>query len=273
MTRYALITGASSGIGLAMAEALARRGRNLLLVARQRDRLESIAIELTQRFGVEVLFRACDLSEPLRLSGFLLELEDGERQIDLLVNCAGIGTCGPFLGQDWMTEQDLIEVNILALTRLCHAVGNSMALHGGGQILNVASIAAFQPGPWMSTYHASKAYVLHFSEALQIELRKCAIKVSVLCPGPNHAAFFAKAQADEQKLRSNKKSMSPEEIALYAVRALDRDRAIIIPGRRNRLIAMLPRLAPRWLVRTLAGIFNKTCYSRCPPSDLKTRAR
>ncbi|MFW9267022.1 SDR family NAD(P)-dependent oxidoreductase [Pseudomonas sp. NR3] len=262
MTRYALITGASSGIGLAMAEALARRGRNLLLVARQRDRLESIAIELTQRFGVEVLFRACDLSEPLRLSGFLLELEEGERQIDLLVNCAGISTCGPFLGQDWMTEQDLIEVNILALTRLCHAVGNSMALHGGGQILNVASIAAFQPGPWMSTYHASKAYVLHFSEALRIELKKYAINVSVLCPGPTQTAFFSKAQPDGKTLRSTSNSMPPEEVALYAVRALERNRAIIIPGRRNRWIALLPRLGPRWLVRILAGRSNRACYAR-----------
>jgi short-subunit dehydrogenase len=260
MTRYALITGASSGIGLALAEALARRGRNLILVARQRDRLESIAIELTQRFGVEVLFRACDLSEPLRLSGFLLELEEGERQIDLLVNCAGIGTFGPFLGQDWMIEQDLIEVNILALTRLCHAVGNSMALHGGGQILNVASTAAFQPGPWMSTYHASKAYVLHFSEALRIELKKCAIKVSVLCPGPTRTGFFAGSQRDE-KPSDEKKLMSPEEVALCAVRALDRDRAIIIPGRRNRWIAALPRLGPRWLVRILSGRFNK---AYCP---------
>ena len=156
MTRYALITGASSGIGLALAEALARRGRSLILVARQRDQLESIALELTQRFGVEVLFRACDLGEPLRLSGFLLELEEGERQIDLLVNCAGIRTSGAFLAQDWRTEQDLIEVNILALTRMCHALGNAMALHGGGQILNVASVAAFQPGPWMSSYYASK---------------------------------------------------------------------------------------------------------------------
>jgi short-subunit dehydrogenase len=261
MTRYALITGASSGIGLAMAEALARRGRNLILLARQRDRLESIATELTQRFGVEVLFRACDLGEPLRLSGFLLELEDGERQIDLLVNCAGIGTSGPFLGQDWMTEQDLIEVNILALTRLCHAVGNSMALHGGGQILNVASTAAFRPGPWMSTYYASKAYVLHFSEALRVELKKCSIKVSVLCPGPTRTGFFAKAQMDEQKLLDSKLLMSPEEVALYAVRALERNRAIIIPGRRNRWLAALPRLGSRWLVRTIAGMINK---AYCP---------
>lgn len=230
MTRYALITGASSGIGLALAEALARRGRSLILVARQRDQLENIAIELTQRFGVEVLFRACDLGEPLRLSGFLLELEEGERQIDLLVNCAGIGTSGPFLAQDWMTEQDLMEVNILALTRMCHALGNTMALHGGGQILNVASVAAFQPGPWMSTYYASKAYVLHFSEGLREELKTCGIKVSVLCPGPTRTAFFGTAQMDTAKLDRSQQLMSPEEVALYTVRALERTRPSSFPA-------------------------------------------
>ena len=261
MTRYALITGASSGIGLAMAEALARRGRSLILVARQRDQLESIAIELTQRFGVEVLFRACDLGEPLRLSGFLLELEEGERQIDLLVNCAGIGTSGPFLAQDWMTEQDLMEVNILALTRMCHALGNTMALHGGGHILNVASVAAFQPGPWMSTYYASKAYVLHFSEGLREELKTCGIKVSVLCPGPTRTAFFGTAQMDTAKLDRSQQLMSPEEVALYTVRALEKNKAIIIPGRRNRWIAFSPRFSPRWLTRKIAGAINK---AYCP---------
>ena len=209
-----------------------------------------------------MLFRACDLGEPLRLSGFLLELEEGERQIDLLVNCAGIGTCGPFLAQDWMTEQDLIEVNILALTRLCHAVGNSMALQGGGQILNVASVAAFNPGPWMSTYYASKAYVLHFSEGLRVELKKCAVKVSVLCPGPTRTAFFRTAQLDDSKLNANRRLMSPEEVALYTVRALDKNRAIIIPGRRNRWLAFLPRLGSRWLTRTIAGMRNKACCPR-----------
>lgn len=132
MPRYALITGASSGIGLALAEALARRGRALILVARQRDALESIAYELAQRFGVEVLFRTCDLSEPLQLSGLLHELEQGERQIDLLVNNAGIGTSGPFIDQEWAREQELIELNILALARLCHSLGARMAAQGGG---------------------------------------------------------------------------------------------------------------------------------------------
>lgn len=261
MTRYALITGATSGIGLAMAEALARRGRSLLLVARQRDLLETIAIELTQRFGVEVLIRACDLGEPLRLSGFLLELEEeGAQQIDLLVNCAGVGTCGPFLAQDWGLEQDLIDLNILAMTRLCHTVGNLMALQGGGQILNVASVAAFSPGPWMSAYYASKAYVLHFSEGLREEVRKNGIKVSVLCPGPTRTAFFrtARLQVGEKGIG---KMMTPEEVALYTVRALAKNRAVIIPGGRNKLIAFAPRLMSRWLSRKLAGLINKSVSS------------
>lgn len=261
MTRYTLITGASSGIGLAMAEALARRGRNLLLIARQREALEAIASELTQRFGVEVLFRVCDLGEPLRLSGFILELEQGERQFDLLVNCAGIGTCGPFFAQEWADQQDLIDINITALSRLCHTIGNAMALQGGGQILNVASIAGFQPGPWMSTYYASKAYVLHFSEGLREELGKVGVKVSVLCPGPTRTAFFRTANLHVENLHGSKLMMSAEEVALIAVRGLERNRAVIIPGWRNRLLAASPRFVPRWLVRKVAGAINK---AYCP---------
>lgn len=252
MTRYAMITGASSGLGLALAEALARRGRNLILVARHRETLEPIAIELTQRFGVEVLLRACDLSQPLRLSGFVLELEEGERRIDLLVNCAGQRTYGPFLAHEWADEQDLLEVNILALTRLCHAIGNLMAVHGGGQILNVASLASAAPGPWMASYSASKAYVLSFSEALREELRRTGIKVSVLCPGP-----IRSAKRHIPRLEGSSRCLSAEEVALYTVRALDKNHALIMPGRRNRWLAFAPRLLPRWLSRKLAGVIHR----------------
>lgn len=252
MSRYAMITGASSGLGLALAEALARRGRNLILVARQREMLEPVAIELTQRFGVEVLFRACDLSEPLRLSGFILELEEGERQIDLLVNCAGLRSHGPFMAQEWPDEQDLLEVNIIALSRLCHAVGNVMAVQGGGQILNVAGLAAFAPGPWMASYAASKAYVVHFSEALREELKRTGIKVSVLCPGPVRSP-----KRRIPRLDNSTRCLSPEEVALYTVRALDKNRALILPGWRNRWLARAPRLLPRWLTRKLAGLVNR----------------
>ena len=257
MSRYALITGASSGIGLALAEALARRGRNLILVARQRDALESIACELTQRFSVEVLFRVCDLSQPLQVSGLLHELEQGERSIDLLINNAGIGTNGVFVAQDWSREQQLIELNVLALARLCHAIGTIMAGQGNGQILNVASVAGFQPGPGMSNYYASKAFVLHFSEGLREELKAYGVKVSVLCPGPTRSAFFRNAQMSVDSLQGSKLMMSAEEVALITVKALDKDSAIIIQGWRNRLLAFSPRLAPRWLVRRISARLNR----------------
>ncbi len=262
MSRYALVTGASSGIGLAIAEALARRGRNLILVARQRDALESIAYELTQRFAVEVLFSSCDLSEPLQISGLLQELELADQQIDLLVNNAGFGTAGAFIQQEWSREQQLVEVNILALARLCHVLGQRMVQQGGGQILNVASVAAFQPGPWMSNYFASKAYVLSLSEGLREELKGFGVKVSVLCPGPTRSAFFRNAQMKTGKLERSSLMMSCEEVALLAVRGLDKNRAIITPGWRNKLMAFWPRLTPRALVRRLVGKINRSSSGR-----------
>ncbi|MDD0842062.1 SDR family NAD(P)-dependent oxidoreductase [Pseudomonas sp. Gutcm_11s] len=252
MSSYALITGASSGLGLALAEALARRGRNLILVARQRDALESIACELSQRFGVEALFRVCDLSEPLQLTGLIQELEQGERHIDLLVNNAGIGSAGLFVEQDWMREQELIELNMLALARLCHALGADMKRRGSGQILNVASLAAFQPGPLMANYFASKAYVLHLSEALRNELAPFGVKVSALCPGPVATAFFRRAELYSGGLERQQQLASPEEVALITMRGLERNQAIIIPGWRHRLLPQLLRLTPRALVRHVA---------------------
>ena len=155
----------------------------------------------------------------------------------------------------------MIELNVLALTRLCHAIGNMMAVQGGGQILNVSSIAAFQPGPWLSTYFASKAYVLHFSEGLREEVKKTGIKVSVLCPGITRTRFFDAAKMNTDAIKQSTSAMTPEEVALYTVRALDKNKAIIIPGRRNRWIIRLPRLLSRWMTRKIAASVNK---SYCP---------
>ncbi|TWI56829.1 hypothetical protein IQ22_01283 [Pseudomonas duriflava] len=253
MPRYALVTGASSGIGLALAEALARRGRALILLARKRDALESIASELTQRFGVEALYRVCDLSEPLHVTGLLHELEQSEKHIDLLVNCAGIGTSGPFISSDWSKEQRLIELNVLGLSRLCHAIGEKMATQGGGQILNVASTAAFQPVPWMSSYAASKAYVLHFSEGLREELRPRGVSVSVLCPGPTRTHFFRKAGMNTAPLERGKGLMNAEDVALIAMQGLSKRTAVIHCGWRNYMMALMPRFFPRFLVRKIAA--------------------
>ncbi len=262
MPRYALITGASSGIGLAIAEALARRGNALILVARERPALESIACELSQRFGVEVLFRVCDLSEPLQLSGLLFELEQCDYQVELLINNAGAACAGSFLAQDWQRERKLLELNVFALARLCHALGNAMARRGSGQILNVASLAAFLPGPWMSSYYASKAFVLHFSEGLREELREQGVQVSVLCPGPVRSPFWRNARLDMRPLQDSPWLMSAEQLAQLALRGLARNQALIVPGWRNRLLAGAAQLAPRLLGRRLAARLNRRLLPR-----------
>jgi short-subunit dehydrogenase len=259
MSSYALITGASSGIGRALAEALARRGRALILVARQREALESIACELTQRFGVEVLFLTCNLAEPLQISGLLHELERGEHRIDLLVNAAGLGSHGLFIDQHWSREQHLLEVNVLAVARLCHALGYHMAEQGGGQILNIASMAAFRPGAGMSNYHASKAYVLSLSESLRLELKPRGVKVSVLCPSPTRSAFLRNAGIHAEH-NPKQAWLDPEELALFTLQQLAKNRPLIIPGWRNRLQLASLRLLPRGLVRWLSARHNRKVF-------------
>ena len=138
------------------------------------------------------------------------------------------------------------------MSRLCHAIGNLMAVQGGGQILNVAGLAGVAPGPWMAAYAASKAYVLSFSQALREELKRTGIKVSVLCPGPVRSS-----RRRIPRLEGSTRCLSPEEVALYTVRALDKNRTLITPGRRNRWLAFAPRLLPRWLVRKLAGVIHR----------------
>ncbi|MCJ8168534.1 SDR family NAD(P)-dependent oxidoreductase [Atopomonas sediminilitoris] len=257
MSAYALITGASAGIGLALAEALARQGQSLLLVARNKEHLHAQALEMQRRFGVEVLIRACDLSKPLQVTGLIQELEESNLPINLLINNAGLGTAGPFLAQEWADEKQELEVNILALTQLCHGIGGLMARQQGGKILNVASIAAFQPGPWMSSYYASKAYVLSLSEGLREELKPLGIDVSVLCPGPTRTEFFDRAGMDVSPIEGSPLMMRTDHVAQIAVKGLAKNRAIITPGLLNCLIAASPRFSPRWLVRKMAGRLNR----------------
>ena len=183
------------------------------------------------------------------------------------MNNAGIGSAGLFVDQDWGQEQDLIELNMLAVARLCHALGADMKRRGGGQILNVASVAAFQPGPLMSNYFASKAYVLHLSEALRCELAPFGVKVSVLCPGPVATAFFRRAGLYSGGLERHQQLASPEQVALAAMRGLEKNRAIIIPGWRNRLLPQLLRLTPRALVRRIAMRMVRPLLPRTPDGE------
>lgn len=250
---YSLVTGPTSGIGLALAEALAQRGDALLLVGRRPDALHAVASDLQQRYGVQVQVRACDLAEPAQVAALLEGLEQEDLAIGLLVNNAGFATSGAFVDQPWEREWQQLQVNVVALTQLCHGIGRRMARAGAGQILNVASVSGFMPGPWMSNYAAGKAYVLNFSEGLREELAPLGVRVSVLCPGTTRSPFFDKAQIDIDKAAPAALVMQPADVARATLAALERNVAVIVPRWTNRIMAFSPRLAPRWLLRKVVG--------------------
>ncbi|HEY0914603.1 MAG TPA: SDR family NAD(P)-dependent oxidoreductase, partial [Solimonas sp.] len=202
---------------------------------------------------VEVQVRACDLAEPAQVTALLEALEREDVAIRLLVNNAGFATSGAFVDQPWSREWQQLQVNVVALTQLCHGIGRRMARTGTGQILNVASVSGFMPGPWMSNYAAGKAYVLNFSEGLREELAPLGVQVSVLCPGTTRSPFFDKAQIDINKAAPPALVMQPADVARVALAGLERNAAVIVPRWTNRVLAFSPRLAPRWLLRKVVG--------------------
>lgn len=250
---FSLVTGPTSGIGLALADALAARGDALLLVGRRADALESVAAELRQRHGVEVRTQVSDLGNPADVEALLEFIDRGSLRIGLLVNNAGFATSGAFVDLPWAGEQQELQVNVLALVRLCHAIGGRMARAGEGQILNVSSVSGFMCGPWMSNYAAGKAYVLNFSESLREELAPRGVKVSVLCPGTTASPFFDKARIDVEKAAPAALVMQPADVARITLAGLARNRAIIVPRWTNRVMAFVPRLVPRLLLRKVVG--------------------
>ena len=259
---YTLITGATSGIGLALAQVLAARGDALLLVGRRAEALADTAAAIRRQHGVEVLERVCDLADAASVDALVASIESEGLRIGKLINNAGFATSGAFIEQSWASERDLLQVNVMALAQLCHAIGRQMVRAGGGHILNVSSITGFMPGPWMSNYAASKSYVLIFSESLREELGPLGVKVSVLCPGTTRSPFFDKAKIAIEKAAPDRLIMSPEEVARITVVAMDRNPAIIIPKFRNKLLAIAPRLGPRWLLRKVVGALHRSVVGR-----------
>ncbi len=247
----AVITGASAGIGAELARIAAADGFDPLLVARRRDRLERLAGELEDVHRVCPRIVDADLARPGSCERVLAAA--GEAPIEILINNAGFGTYGPFAETPLERTEELLAVNVTALTRLTALVLPAMLGRGRGYIMNVASTAAFMPGPDMAVYYASKAYVLHFSEALREELRGSGVVVSALCPGPTRTEFHDVARMSDSPFMKRLWWMDGRRVAEIGYRALRRGRAVAIPGAMNRLSAWAPRFLPRLAVRQLVG--------------------
>ena len=241
-----VITGASAGIGAALAREFARNGHALALVARRQDRLHALAEEIAAAGGVRPLVIVADLQQrdAARLIGDALAAQGAEPQF--MVNNAGFGLVGTAAALDRDEQLTMIDLNMRALTELSVAFVDSLARHRGG-ILNVGSVAGFLPGPGMAVYYASKAYVLSFSEALHSELKARGVRVSVLCPGPVPTEFAARAGVKGRSLAPDFLSQSAEDVAQAGYRGLMRGQRTIIPGPLNKLLVLLIRLFPRRL--------------------------
>jgi short-subunit dehydrogenase len=245
-----LITGASSGIGAELARLFAADGSALILTARREDRLTELAQELKQRSRVEVQTVAADLSRPDAPSVLFDKLAGDGVSVDVLVNCAGFGARGAVADLSLERQREMLQVNVLALTELTRLFVAGMRDRGRGGILNVASTAAFQPGPYLSTYYASKAYVLHFTEGLAEELRGTPLKVTCLAPGPTHTEFAAESGLQTSLLFKHG-VMSARDVARAGYSGFRKGRVIVVPGFKNKALAFLVRLTPRILVRKI----------------------
>jgi short-subunit dehydrogenase len=245
----ALVTGASSGIGRELALVLARHGYDLVLVARRKAELESLAAELQSAHRTTSLVVPVDLSAADAVAAVSDAVDDAGVEIDVLVNNAGLGGHGRFAETDVTSDEQQLAVNIVALTRLTKAFLPAMLSRRRGRILNVASTAAFQPGPYMAVYYASKAYVLSFTEALAEELRGTGVTATALCPGAVHTDFFeVAALGRNSRLERSAGTLTADVVAQAGYDAMVRGRPMVIPGVMNRIGMESLRIAPRRLV-------------------------
>src|SRR3954470_16165250 len=239
----ALVTGASAGIGLELARVLAREGHDLVLVARRESALKELADELKDRYGAESVVVSADLADAG--AGEQIEQALGERSVDVLVNNAGFGGVGAFAERSHADDMRMVAVNVTALTDLCKRFLPGMVARGRGRILNVASTAAFQPGPFMAVYYATKAYVLSFSQALAEELSGTGVTVTTLCPGVTVTEFQRVAGVEDVPLTKGPLSMSAESVAEAAYKGMSRGKLLVVPGLHNKIGAQATRLGPR----------------------------
>ena len=256
MSQTALITGASSGIGRGFAELFARDGWRPILVARSADGLNSLAEDLKARFAVDAVAIPVDLAQTGSAERLFEEIERRGIAVDALVNNAGFGTFGNFAELPLEDERQELQLNVVTLTELTKLFLKPMLLRKRGRILNVASTAAFQPGPLMTVYYASKAYVLSFSEALHEELRGSGVTMTCLCPGATQSGFQDRAKMSDSTIVKGRRLPDAMSVAQAGYRAMLAGKRLVIPGALNVLTAFLPRVSPRGAVVRIARLVN-----------------
>jgi len=258
MAKTALITGASSGIGFELAKIHASKGDNLILVARSIEKMQSLKYELESSYKISVLLIKKDLSLHHAAKEVYDEVKQENINVDYLINNAGFGDYGMFYETSWIKEEMMINLNITALTQLTKLFVVDMLANKSGKIMNVASTAAFQAGPTMAVYYATKAYVLSFSEAIQNELEGTGITVTALCPGATESGFMDAANVGESKLFKGRKLPSSKEVATYGYQAMMEGKTVAIHGFMNRIMAISAQLFPRkMVVKMTRNIQNK----------------
>jgi short-subunit dehydrogenase len=246
-----LITGASAGIGAALADVFAERGHDLILVARRGDALNARAAEIERRFHVKVASFVEDLADAQGPRRLFDAVGGAGLEVEILVNNAGVGLYGKFAQTDLSAELKMIQLNVTTVAELTKRFLPGMIQRRSGRILNVASTAAFVPGPWMSIYYATKAFVLSFSEAINYELRPNGITVTTLCPGPTESEFKVRAGSQRSRL-FEAFLMDAPTVARVGYDAMMKGKAVAIPGLRNKLIPVAARLIPRPMIATMS---------------------
>ncbi|XXF80296.1 SDR family oxidoreductase [Myxococcaceae bacterium GXIMD 01537] len=255
--KVALVTGASAGLGEQFAQLFARDGHDVILVARSAGKLEALSAKLEQAHGVKAHVLPADLGQPDAPEKLFEEVRARGLSVDFLVNNAGFGSTGPFLELALEREAEMVEVNCTALLKLTHLFARPMRERGQGRILNVASTAGFQPGPYMSTYYATKAFVVSFSEALAYELAGTGVTVTCYCPGATHTEFASRAGNAQSRLFKRPGVAEAPDVAAHAYGAMMKGRVLSVHGLLNRVAAFSVRLSPRSWARAIAANLNQ----------------
>ncbi len=254
---YTLITGASSGIGYELAKVCAQHGHNLILTARSEEALHHLAHEIRNQNKVHVEVIPQDLGIVGSAKQLYQHINEQGWEVQILINNAGFGDHGFFTHSSLEKQTHMIQLNITSLTELTHFFLSSMIQRRNGKILNVASTAAFQPGPFMSVYYATKAYVLNFSEALSEELQGSGVSVTTLCPGPTLSGFQKAANFSNLAILKMMKQPTSKEVAEYGYDSMMKESVVAIHGFKNQMLVQIARFIPRFVTRKIVKALQK----------------